>query len=145
MCKKSGLELGLALAAGPLGNLAAEKVDWPKELAWRAGKACLKRENLKKTSSISLLTLIVGGSLSSTPKFDKPPASPPGAGAGGGIRDAVRSPCRAPCHFASPICGVAGKPAGASVVRGEGLCPVKNTPPLQQPVVIAADFTTLYD
>jgi hypothetical protein len=24
-CKKSGLELGLALAAGPLGNLAARK------------------------------------------------------------------------------------------------------------------------
>jgi hypothetical protein len=27
------------LAAGPLGNLAAEKADRPKELAWRAGKA----------------------------------------------------------------------------------------------------------
>jgi hypothetical protein len=25
MCKKSGLELGLAQAAGPLGNLAARK------------------------------------------------------------------------------------------------------------------------
>jgi hypothetical protein len=39
MCEKSCLELGLALAAGPLGNLAAEKADLPKELAWRAGKA----------------------------------------------------------------------------------------------------------
>jgi hypothetical protein len=29
----------LALAASPLGNLAAEKADQPKELAWRAGKA----------------------------------------------------------------------------------------------------------
>jgi hypothetical protein len=47
MCEKAGLELGLALAAGPLGNLAAEKADQPKELAWRAGKDCLKRENLK--------------------------------------------------------------------------------------------------
>ncbi len=36
--EKSGLELGLAFAAGPLGNLAAEKADRPKELAWRAGK-----------------------------------------------------------------------------------------------------------
>jgi hypothetical protein len=47
-CKKSGLELFLALAAGPLGNLAAEKADQPKELAWLAGKACMKRENLKR-------------------------------------------------------------------------------------------------
>ncbi len=39
MCKKSGLELGLALAAGPLGNLAAEKAYRRKELAWRMGKA----------------------------------------------------------------------------------------------------------
>jgi hypothetical protein len=39
MCEKSGLELGLALFAGPLGNLAAEKADWLKELAWPAGKA----------------------------------------------------------------------------------------------------------
>ncbi len=38
-CEKSGLELGLALAAGPLGNLAVEKADQPKELAWRVGKA----------------------------------------------------------------------------------------------------------
>jgi hypothetical protein len=38
-CEKSGLELGLALAAGPRGNLAAEKADQPKELAWHAGKA----------------------------------------------------------------------------------------------------------
>ncbi len=44
---KSGLELGLALAAGPLGNLAAEKADWPKELASRAGKALLEERNLK--------------------------------------------------------------------------------------------------
>jgi hypothetical protein len=39
MCEKSSLELGLALASGPLGNLAAEKADRPKELAWHAGKA----------------------------------------------------------------------------------------------------------
>jgi hypothetical protein len=32
-CEKSGLELSLALAAGPLGNLAAEKADRSKELA----------------------------------------------------------------------------------------------------------------
>jgi hypothetical protein len=38
-CEKPGLELSLALAAGPLGNLAAEKADRPKELAWQAGKA----------------------------------------------------------------------------------------------------------
>jgi hypothetical protein len=30
MCEKSGLELGLALAAGPFDNLAAEKADRPK-------------------------------------------------------------------------------------------------------------------
>ncbi len=42
-CKKSGLELGLALAASPLGNLAAEKADRPKELAWRVGKALLEK------------------------------------------------------------------------------------------------------
>jgi hypothetical protein len=35
-CEKSGLELSLAFAAGLLGNLAAKKADWPKELAWRA-------------------------------------------------------------------------------------------------------------
>ncbi len=39
MYEKSGLELGLAFAVGPLGNLAAKKADRPKELAWRAGKA----------------------------------------------------------------------------------------------------------
>ncbi len=39
MCKKSGLELGLAFAAGPLGNLVAKKADRPEELAWRAKKA----------------------------------------------------------------------------------------------------------
>jgi hypothetical protein len=38
-CKKSGLELGLAFAAGPLGNLVAKKADRPKELAWRTKKA----------------------------------------------------------------------------------------------------------
>jgi hypothetical protein len=45
MWEKSGKELGLALAAGPLGNLTAEKADWPKALAWRGvGGFCLKRE-----------------------------------------------------------------------------------------------------
>jgi hypothetical protein len=39
MCEKLGLELGLALAACPLGNLAAKKADRPKELAWCGGKA----------------------------------------------------------------------------------------------------------
>jgi hypothetical protein len=38
-CEKSDLELGLALAASPLGNLAPEKADRPKKLAWHAGKA----------------------------------------------------------------------------------------------------------
>jgi hypothetical protein len=39
LCEKSGLELGLVLDAGPLGNLAAEKADRPREQAWRVGKA----------------------------------------------------------------------------------------------------------
>jgi hypothetical protein len=38
-CEQSGLKLGLALAAAPRGNLAAEKADRPKELAWYVGKA----------------------------------------------------------------------------------------------------------
>jgi hypothetical protein len=38
-CEKSVLELGLALAACPLGNLAAKKADQPKELAWRGGES----------------------------------------------------------------------------------------------------------
>jgi hypothetical protein len=37
--KTSGLELSLALAADPRVNLAAEKADRPKELAWHVGKA----------------------------------------------------------------------------------------------------------
>jgi hypothetical protein len=38
----------LALAAGPLGNLAAEKADLPKALAWRRGQGfCLKKELLR--------------------------------------------------------------------------------------------------
>ncbi len=39
----------LALAAGPLGNLAAKKADHPKELAWRAGKA-LPEEGISRYS-----------------------------------------------------------------------------------------------
>jgi hypothetical protein len=46
--KKSCLELGLALAAGPLGNLAAEKANWPKELAWHAGKALPEKRKPQK-------------------------------------------------------------------------------------------------
>jgi hypothetical protein len=43
--KKSGIEPGLALAAGPLGNLVAKKADRPKMLAWHGGGGfCLKRE-----------------------------------------------------------------------------------------------------
>jgi hypothetical protein len=43
--KKSGIELGLALAAGPPGNLVAKKADQPKTLAWHGGGGfCLKRE-----------------------------------------------------------------------------------------------------
>ncbi len=37
--KTSGLELSLALAADPRVNLAADKADRPKELAWHMGKA----------------------------------------------------------------------------------------------------------
>jgi hypothetical protein len=37
--KTSGLELGLALGADLWVNLAAEKADRPKELAWHVGKA----------------------------------------------------------------------------------------------------------
>jgi hypothetical protein len=90
---------------------------------------------------------------------------PPRAGAGGGLQEAVRSPHLAPRHLTSPICGVAGEPATpariqlshprsynpprahtwASVVRGEGMCPVENPHPLQQPAVTAADFSALYD
>ncbi len=44
MCKKSGLELDLALAAGPLGYLVAEKADRPKELARRGGGGALPEE-----------------------------------------------------------------------------------------------------
>ncbi len=49
-CEKSGLELGLALAASPLGYLAAEKADRPKELAWRmgGGGALPEERKLKK-------------------------------------------------------------------------------------------------
>ncbi len=46
--EKSGLELGLALAAGPLGNLAAEKADRPKALAWRGGGGILPEERTLK-------------------------------------------------------------------------------------------------
>jgi hypothetical protein len=46
--EKSGLELGLALAAGPLGNLAAEKADRPKALAWRGGGRILPEERTLK-------------------------------------------------------------------------------------------------
>jgi hypothetical protein len=43
--KKSAIEPGLALAAGPLGNLVAKKADRPKTLAWhRGGGFCLKRK-----------------------------------------------------------------------------------------------------
>ncbi len=50
MCEKSGLELGLAQAAGPLGNLAARQADWPKELAWLAEKA-LPEEGISRENS----------------------------------------------------------------------------------------------
>jgi hypothetical protein len=46
--EKSCLELGLALAAGPLDNLAAEKANWLKELAWRAGKALPEKRKPQK-------------------------------------------------------------------------------------------------
>ncbi len=43
--EKSGLELGLVLASGPLGNLPAKKADRPKVLAWHGGGGfCLNRE-----------------------------------------------------------------------------------------------------
>ncbi len=51
MREKSGLELGLAFAAGPLGNHLAKKADRSKELAWRAEKALpgegISRQNLE--------------------------------------------------------------------------------------------------
>jgi hypothetical protein len=49
-CEKSGLELGLAQAAGPLGNLAARQADQPKELAWLAEKA-LPEEGISREDS----------------------------------------------------------------------------------------------
>ncbi len=46
-CKKSGLELGLAQAAGPLGNLAARK-SWPAKRASLARReSAIWRKNLK--------------------------------------------------------------------------------------------------
>jgi hypothetical protein len=42
--------LGLAQAAGPLGNLAARQADRPKELAWRAEKA-LPGEGISRKNS----------------------------------------------------------------------------------------------
>jgi hypothetical protein len=50
MCKKSGLELGLSQAAGPLGNLAARQADRPIELAWLAEKA-LPEEGISRENS----------------------------------------------------------------------------------------------
>jgi hypothetical protein len=50
MCEKSGLELGLAQAAGPLGNLAARQPDQSKELAWLAEKA-LPEEGISRENS----------------------------------------------------------------------------------------------
>jgi hypothetical protein len=108
----------------------------------------------------------VEGSPPPTLTSDWPPASPPPrAGDRGGLQDAVRTTHRAPHHLASPTCRVAGEPAvpagdqlthprpynspcaptWASVVRGEGSRTVKSTRPPQQPAVIAADFTALYD
>jgi hypothetical protein len=49
-CEKSGLELGLAQAAGPLGNLAARQPDRPKEVAWLAEKA-LPEEGISRENS----------------------------------------------------------------------------------------------
>jgi hypothetical protein len=49
-CEKSGLELGLAQAAGPLGNLVARQADRPKELAWLAEKA-LPEEGISREDS----------------------------------------------------------------------------------------------
>ncbi len=50
-CEKQGLEVSLALAAGPVGNLHPGKVDRPKELAWHAEKALpgegISRQNLE--------------------------------------------------------------------------------------------------
>ncbi len=93
------------------------------------------------------------------------PTSPPRWGWGGGLRATVRSPCQTPRHLASPSCGVVGAPAGqagcqlthprppnspdsptwASVARGKGARAVKQSCPVQQPAVIAADFTVLFD
>jgi hypothetical protein len=48
ICEKSGLELGLAQAAGPLGNLAARETDRQQLACLARGKALPQRGNLKR-------------------------------------------------------------------------------------------------
>jgi hypothetical protein len=48
MCEKSGLELGLAQAAGTLGNLAARQPDRQIASKLARGKALPQRGNLKR-------------------------------------------------------------------------------------------------
>jgi hypothetical protein len=50
MCEKSGLELGLAQADGPLGNLAARQTDqqWAS-LSGKGGSATSARESQERT------------------------------------------------------------------------------------------------
>ena len=49
-CEKSGLELGLAQAAGPLGNLAARQTErqWPN-LSGKGGSTTSARESQERT------------------------------------------------------------------------------------------------
>ncbi len=104
------------------------------------------------------------GSPPSTLTLDRLPPSPPCWG-WGRYTGCSTVTLLGPRHLASPTSGVAGEPAvpagcqlthprpysspraptWASVVRGEGARAVKTTSPSQQPAVIAADFTTLYD
>ncbi len=50
MCKKSGLELGLAQAACPLGNLAARQTDWQwASLSGKEESATSARESQERT------------------------------------------------------------------------------------------------
>jgi hypothetical protein len=113
-----------------------------------------------------LLTFVGEGPPLPTLTLDRLHSSPPPrTGVGGGIQATEQSPCWAPRHLASPTCGGAGEPADpatcqlthprlhsspcaptwASVVRGDGACAVKSSSPAQQPAVLAAEFTALYD
>ncbi len=112
----------------------------------------------------SLLTLVGEGPPLPTLTLVRLHSSPPCWGWGRYTGDSTVT-LLGPRHLASPNCGVEGEPADpatcqlthprlhsspcaptwASVVRGDGACAVKPSSPAQQPAVLAAEFTALYD